>query len=343
MNSVFLSYRRTDSGDVAGRLFDHLSNRIGKENIFKDVDSIPLGSDFPAAIEKAVSSCSAMVSLIGTTWLSCQDESGRRRLDNSEDYVRIELSTALKRGIPVIPVLIGGAVLPKAKDLPDEIHALSFRQGMPLRADPDFQNDSTRLIEALEACVGRVQQNRTLQDSFHFAIELQPMSGAKRTDLGEPHGIAYLGGCRFSITLANSGQTPFVISSMKAEVKWQELPPLALKKEERRYGGLLIPHQLNFELLRDGWSGWWMLSLGDKLSDTPRGFTNRSADLFDSPGLPRVAFRIGPQESELIEGSILPKDDGIYSVRIFALASDATLQKAARATNGIRVAKARLV
>ena len=343
MSSVFVSYRRSDSADIAGRLFDRLSERIGKENIFKDVDSIPLGRDFRAVIEQAVGSCSALIALIGKSWLSCADKAGRRRLDHDEDYVRIEVSTALKRGIPVIPVLIGATTLPKAADLPAEIQELAFRQGMPLRGDPDFQNDAMRLIEALESYLGPREENRLLQASFQFGIELRPIDGSKRADLGEPHGIVYLSGCRFSITLSNTGKMPLVISSMKAEVKWEDLPSLALKKPERSYGGLLIPHQLHLELFREGWSGWWMLSLGDRLSDTPHPFTNRSADIFDSPGLPRVAFRIAPQESELIEGSIVPKEEGVYSVRLLALATDATQQKAAKATKVIRVAKAKLI
>jgi hypothetical protein len=214
---------------------------------------------------------------------------------------------------------------------------------MPLRSDPDFHNDTARLIEAIESCIGAAQENPLLQSSFHFGIELQPMWGARRLDLGEPHGIVYVGGCRFNITLSNTGRTPLIVNSMKAHVKWQELPALALKKDERRYGGLIIPHQLHFELFRQSWSGWWMLSLGDRLSDTPHPFTNESADLFDSPGLPRVGFRIAPQESELIEGSIVPKDDGLYSVRILALASDATQQRVAKGAKPIRVVKASLL
>lgn len=146
---IFVSYRRDDSRHVAERIYGRLAARFGKENVFKDVDSIALGQDFRPALDKAVSECAAMLAIIGPRWLTIADGAGQRRLDNSADYVRLELEGALARSVPVIPVLVDGAAPLNALALPAGLQALAYRQATPVRPDPDFRNDMERLLTAL--------------------------------------------------------------------------------------------------------------------------------------------------------------------------------------------------
>lgn len=146
---LFLSYRRIDSQDVSGRIHDRLAQHFGPEYVFKDVDSIPLGVDFRKYVGEQVGRCHVLLAVIGPNWLLARSETGRR-LDDAQDLVRIEIASALKRDIPVVPVLIGGATIPPEEALPQELRELSHRNGIPVRPDPDFHKDVTRLIEGIE-------------------------------------------------------------------------------------------------------------------------------------------------------------------------------------------------
>ena len=118
---IFISYRREDSSAYAGRLYDRLSGRFPSHRIFIDVDNIAPGVDFVKAIEKSVGSCDVLISVVGKRWLTATDENGKRRLDSLDDFVRLEIATALKRGIRVIPVVVDGASMPRSAELPDEL------------------------------------------------------------------------------------------------------------------------------------------------------------------------------------------------------------------------------
>src|SRR6185437_9100205 len=130
--SVFVSYRREDGGDAAGRLADRLVDRLGAERVFMDVDAIEPGMDYVEAITRAVEACDVLVAVIGPSWLSAAGKHGRR-LDDPHDWVRVEVGTALKRGVRVIPVLMGGAVMPGRDDLPDDLADLARRSALHIR------------------------------------------------------------------------------------------------------------------------------------------------------------------------------------------------------------------
>jgi hypothetical protein len=146
MSRVFISYRRDDSADVTGRLFDRLCAHF---TLFRDVDVIPFGSDFRQVIRKAVEDCQVLLAVIGPTWLNIAAKTGTRRLDDLADFVRLEIETALKRDIPVIPVLVGEATMPEPIHLPDVLQPLVFRHGLKVRRDPDFHRDVDTLIRGL--------------------------------------------------------------------------------------------------------------------------------------------------------------------------------------------------
>lgn len=145
--SVFISYRRGDAGDVVGRIYDRLVDRFGKPHVFKDVDSIPLGVDFRKHLSESVGECRILLAIISRGWL--QQSDGERRADHTNDFVRIEIEAALQRNIPVIPVLVQGASLPSAQDLPESLRELAYRNATVVRADPDFEADIARLTEGI--------------------------------------------------------------------------------------------------------------------------------------------------------------------------------------------------
>jgi molecular chaperone DnaK len=142
--SVFVCYRRDDTADITGRIYDRLASAFTKERVFKDVDSIPLGIDFRQHLAEAVGECSVFLAVIGRNWL------GAGRINDPRDFVRIELEAALKRQIPLVPVLVQGASVPSDADLPPTIAELAYRHGTSVRPDPDFHNDMDRLIRSIE-------------------------------------------------------------------------------------------------------------------------------------------------------------------------------------------------
>lgn len=148
LGGVFICYRREDSGGFAGRIYDRLTSSLGRENVFFDVDSIAPGLDFVDTLSERVGKCDALVAVIGKTWLSSADADKKRRLDDPNDFVRIEIEAALNRGVRVIPVLVDGAILPKREDLPASIDKLTRRQGIEI-SHVRFDSDVENLIRAL--------------------------------------------------------------------------------------------------------------------------------------------------------------------------------------------------
>jgi TIR domain len=146
---VFLSYRREDSAAAAGRLSDRLTAELGDNNVFMDVDGIPLGADFVERLRQEVSSCDALLAVIGPRWLDIADEAGDRRLDNPNDFVRVEIAAALQRDIPVIPILLDGTKIPRVDRLPDDLKQLSRRNALDVR-HASFHADVSRLIRGLK-------------------------------------------------------------------------------------------------------------------------------------------------------------------------------------------------
>ena len=130
---IFINYRRDDSIGMAGRLHDRLAQTFGHGNLFIDVDNIPVGVDFVAHLNSQVAGCNVLLVVIGPNWLNAKDESGRRRLDDPDDFVAIEIAAALTRDIRVIPVLVDGARMPKASELPDSLKPLARRQAAEVR------------------------------------------------------------------------------------------------------------------------------------------------------------------------------------------------------------------
>ncbi len=149
-DQIFICYRRSDSPGAAGRIYDRLIQRFGRSAVFKDVDSIPLGVNFKQHLDRVVQQCSVVLVIIGEKWLEKEAGAEQRRIDDPRDFVRIEIESALKREIPIIPLLIENGTLPSEEELPITLQELAFRHGMEVGNDPYFHTDIDRLIKYLE-------------------------------------------------------------------------------------------------------------------------------------------------------------------------------------------------
>jgi hypothetical protein len=152
-NAIFISYRRGDSEGESGRLFDDLVNRFGERSVFMDVAGIAPGRDFRKAIEESVATCGALLAIVGPTWASVLDVDAHRRLDDPADFVRLEIANALTRDVPVIPVLVRGAKMPRADELPADLRELAFRNAVEI-SHARWKADVSVLVEALRATLG---------------------------------------------------------------------------------------------------------------------------------------------------------------------------------------------
>jgi hypothetical protein len=145
MPTVFLSYRRSDTGGQAGRLADSFEHRLGTDITFRDATDIPAGASFEAILQREVAACDTVLVLIGPSWL---EDLNRRLQQPEKDYVRVEIANALVAGKRIIPLLINGAALPSRDSLPDDIRGLVDRQAITLR-DESWAQDVERLLDSI--------------------------------------------------------------------------------------------------------------------------------------------------------------------------------------------------
>lgn len=188
MKGVFISYRRVDAAGHAGRLFDRLAAHFGKDAVFMDVEGIEAGVDFVDVIEQAVGGCAALLAVIGRSWLTCVDEQGRRRLDDPQDFIRLEIGSALARKVRVVPVLVEGALMPPLESLPEDLRPLARRQAVELR-DSRWASDVEALIAVLERILAMEQPHAQADAPARLA---RPARVGKAQDRRK-HGV-WLGG-----------------------------------------------------------------------------------------------------------------------------------------------------
>jgi hypothetical protein len=150
MTRIFISYRRSDSLTFTGRIYDRLVDAFGADNVFKDVDRLLVGVDFRSVINREIGSSDVLLAIVGPNWLDAVDEDGKRRLEDPNDFVRLELEFGLRRRtMLLVPVLIGGARMPTEDQLPPSMRDFAFRHAAIVREDPDFRGDISRLIEQI--------------------------------------------------------------------------------------------------------------------------------------------------------------------------------------------------
>ena len=172
-NRIFISYRRDETAYAAGWLFDRLAEQYGRGRIFKDIDSVVLGDDFVEVITAAVGSCDVLLALIGSRWVTIADEGGARRLDDPNDFVRLELEAALARPVRVIPILVEGARMPRADELPASLAPLVRRQALEL-SPSRFTSDTDRLLKVLDNALAEVRIAQEDADSSSAPLVKTP-------------------------------------------------------------------------------------------------------------------------------------------------------------------------
>ncbi len=216
MGAIFISYRRDDSRHAAGRLVDRLNQTYRRDQIFMDVDSISVGLDFVQVLGEKVSACEAMLVVIGPGWINASDNEGRRRLDDSHDFVRNEVEQALKRNVRVIPVLVDGAQMPTPQQLPPSMQALARRQATRLSHER-FGVDADGLVATMQGIVTPdaslnvgVDTKERIVDETSLRNEIKKHSATEWRLLG--WGLAFLAvsGAAGSVLPEGVAEKPFV-------------------------------------------------------------------------------------------------------------------------------------
>lgn len=171
MGSIFISYRRAGTSGYGGRLQEDLRHHFGRGRVFRDIDSIRPGSDFTQVIEQAVARSGIVLVLIGANWLHVTNSRGKRRLKDPDDFVRLEVESALKHGIVVVPVLVEGARMPSPTDLPASMSRLGRMQAIEV-TDERWDYDLHRLITVLEEVVGPPADDPANRTAEHAAVAM---------------------------------------------------------------------------------------------------------------------------------------------------------------------------
>ena len=153
MSKIIVSYRRSDSAAITGRIFDRLIDRYGEESVFMDIDRIPFGTDFRHHIQDALRDADLLLAVVGPTWLG-KTADGRSRIQDEADPVRVEIEAALRQGLAVIPVLVDNAPMPGAADLPESIRDFAYINAAPIDVGRDFRQHMERLTRSIDGIVG---------------------------------------------------------------------------------------------------------------------------------------------------------------------------------------------
>jgi hypothetical protein len=153
---IFINYRRGDESGKTGRLFDRLQDIFPPEQLFLDVDNIAPGLDFVGVLNERVAECDIVLAVIGKGWIDARDATGKRRLDDPDDFVRIEIESALSQGKRVIPVLVGEAQMPRPQELPESLQPLARRNAVRLTHER-FRADTQGLVKALQQSLEEIE------------------------------------------------------------------------------------------------------------------------------------------------------------------------------------------
>jgi beta-lactam-binding protein with PASTA domain len=202
---VFISYRREFDAGWAPWLYDRLSDHFGASRIFMDLDSIAAGDDFVEVITHSVASCRVLIALIGKDWAGALDAQGKRRLDDRGDFVRLEIESALKHGIRVIPLLIEGATMPPPAELPTTLAPIVYRQALTLTAS-HRRYEAENLVKAVERALDQPVVEPIQVPSPPVVPPTRPPSQLRAAV--QPTVARGLRGSNIEVRLTNSGQAP---------------------------------------------------------------------------------------------------------------------------------------
>jgi hypothetical protein len=230
-DKIFINYRRDDSIGMAGRLHDRLAQEFGRDNLFMDVDHIPFGVDFVVHLNNQVAACDAMLAIIGPNWLTAKDEAGQRRLDQPDDFVAIEIAVALARDIRVIPVLVDGARMPRASELPDALKPLARRHAAEVR-HAHFGQDAQTLIARMRGAVG----DKAVVEGGREALG-DKARGPGRWRVRAVAGVAAMAVLLLGLWVATTFVGNLVERGVhEAEMKWEEERRTLMAEANRKVG-----------------------------------------------------------------------------------------------------------
>lgn len=220
MATIFITYRRDDASGEAGRLAENLKQRFPKARIFLDVDSIEIGQDFSEEIKKYVGISDVQLVLIGRDWLGDQGAGSTPRLHEQNDFVRLEVAAALERKIRVVPLLVGGAAMPRPEKLPADLQDITRRQAFELR-HARWSDDVGRLMDALETILDKTKSRTNLPPQERMPAGHAPASSRKKYVLLAIGAVAVL--VAIFVTLSNSSK----MNARDAAVEMAESAPAA--------------------------------------------------------------------------------------------------------------------
>jgi TIR domain len=199
--AIFISYRRDDTEGEAGRLFDDLVRSFGDDSVFMDVSDIQPGVDFRKEIDANVASCGVLLAIIGPTWTSISGENGRR-LDDPNDFVRLEIASALARNVAVIPVLVHDAKMPRPDELPEALRDLAFRNSVEV-THARWNSDVQLLTQALARYVAPTASTDTTPVHATVAVQLPPPTApAGKQPSTRPSSVPLVAGIIVAAVLA---------------------------------------------------------------------------------------------------------------------------------------------
>jgi hypothetical protein len=200
--AIFISYRRDDTEGEAGRLFDDLTRYFPEDSVFMDVSGINPGMDFRKAIDDNVASCGVLLAMIGPAWCSIKNSDGTRRLDDPNDFVRLEIASALARNVAVIPVLVHEAKMPRPEELPDNLKELAFRNSVEI-THARWNSDVQLLTHALESYVAPTATTDTQPVHATVAVQLPPPTApAEKPTSGRPSSMPLILGVGAAVIVA---------------------------------------------------------------------------------------------------------------------------------------------
>jgi len=296
-HAIFISYRRDDTEGEAGRLFDDLTRAFGNDSVFMDVSGIDPGTDFRKAIDANVGGCGVLLAMIGPTWATITGQDGQLRLDNANDYVRLEIASALARNIAVIPVLVHDAHMPHADQLPDNLKDLAYRNSVEI-THARWNSDVQLLIQALKQYVNATPATET--DTVHATVPVQlppphaaqeaaPVRTKKNTPLMV--GLAVLGLAVIALIVYFALPKPSAING-----RWTDTNPIGLgsvaELDISGYGnqrtihawGICKPTNCDWGTQNATYDGQKAKVTWSFLSDANGGEKGRVATLTISPG-----------------------------------------------------------
>ena len=199
--AIFISYRRDDTEGEAGRLFDDLVRSFGEDSVFMDVAGINPGVDFRKAIDDNVAGCGVLLAMIGPAWCSIKNADGTRRLDDPNDFVRLEIASALARDVAVIPVLVHDAKMPRPTDLPENLKNLAFRNSVEV-THARWNSDVQLLTAALGRYVAPAAATDTAPVHATVAVQLPPPTPPAQKDRSSPSNIPLILGIGAAVVVA---------------------------------------------------------------------------------------------------------------------------------------------